>query len=142
MKIRYKLLATSGLFILLGLIFLSLLFVARDLTKETAVVNENLNQVELGAYQLSGGKKALALAVDANGRKAYSVRSGDWRQKSSNRKALAACNSKAARHGVQAQCYLFAIGDEAAPSTLKGCAMGRISEKRCAFQRRYPLGGN
>ena len=96
----------------------------------------------LGAYHLSGGKKALALAVDEKGRKAYSVRSGDWRQKSSNRKALAACNSKAARHGVKAQCYLFAVGDEAAPSTLKGCAMGRISEKRCAFQRRYPLGGN
>ncbi len=96
----------------------------------------------LDAYHLSGGKKALALAVDAKGRKAYSVRSGDWRQKSANRKALAACNSKAARHGVDAQCYLFAIGDEAAPSTLKGCAMGRINEKRCAFQRRYPLRGN
>ena len=44
--------------------------------------------------------------------------------------------------GIDAQCYLFAVGDEAAPSTLKGCAMGRISERRCAFQRRYPLGGN
>jgi hypothetical protein len=96
----------------------------------------------LGAYHLSSGKKALALAVDPKGRKAYAVRSGDWRQKSCNRKALAACNSKAARHGIAAQCYLFAVGDEAAPSTLRGCTMGRISEKRCALQRRYPLGGN
>jgi hypothetical protein len=96
----------------------------------------------MGAYHLSGGKKALALAVDERGKKAYAVRSGDWRQKSCNRKALAACNAKAARHGIEAQCYLFAIGDEAAPSTLKGCAKGRIGEKRCAFQRQHPLGGN
>ncbi len=95
----------------------------------------------LDVYRFSSGKKALALAADEKGKKAFSVRSGDWSQKSANRKALAACNAKAARHGVEAQCYLFAIGDEAAPSTLRGCAKGWIGAKRCALQRQHPLGG-
>lgn len=96
----------------------------------------------LDVYRLSRGKKALALAVDENGKKAFSVLWGSWTQGSANRKALDACNRKAARSGVQAQCYLFAIGDEAAPATLRGCAEGRISARRCALQRQTPLGGD
>ena len=96
----------------------------------------------LGVYRLSGGKKALALAVDENGKKAFAVLYGSWSQTSANEKALAACSAKAAKSGVQATCYLFATGDEAAPSTLRGCAEGRIGARRCALQRQYPLGGN
>ena len=96
----------------------------------------------LDVYRLSSGKKALALAVDENGRKAYSVLFGAWSQKSANQRAMAACNANAARRGVEAQCYLFAVGDEAAPSTLRGCAEGRIGARRCALQQQYPLGGN
>jgi len=96
----------------------------------------------LDVYRFSSGKKALALAADENGRKAFSVLYGDWSQKSANRKALAGCNAKAARHGIDAQCYLFAIGDEAAPSTLRGCAKGWIGARRCALQQQHPLGGN
>ena len=96
----------------------------------------------LEVYLLSSGKKALAVAADENGKKAFSVLYGDWSQKSANRKALAACNAKAAKHGVEAQCYLFAIGDQAAPSTLRGCAKGWIGARRCALQQQHPLGGN
>jgi hypothetical protein len=95
----------------------------------------------LGVYRLSSGKKALAVAVDEKGRKEFSVLYGAWRQKSANEKALAFCNQKAARRGIEAQCYLFAVGDAAAPSTLRGCAEGWIGERRCALQKQYPLGG-
>jgi hypothetical protein len=96
----------------------------------------------LGVYRLSSGKKALALAADENGKKAFAVLYGSWSQQSANEKALAACDRNAATRGVQAQCYLFATGDEAAPSTLRGCAEGRIGARRCALQQQYPLGGN
>jgi hypothetical protein len=96
----------------------------------------------LEVYRFSSGKKALAVAADENGKRAFSVLYGAWSQKSANRKALAACNAKAARHGVEAQCYLFAIGDQAAPSTLRGCAKGWIGARRCALQQQHPLGGN
>ncbi len=99
-------------------------------------------QETLDVYLLSSGKKALALAADENGKKAFSVLYGDWSQKSANRKALAACNAKAARHRVEAQCFLFAIGDEAAASTLRGCAKGWIGARRCALQQQHPLGGH
>lgn len=96
----------------------------------------------LDVYRLSRGKKALALAVDENGKRVFAVLYGSWSQESANEKALAGCNEKAARSGVQAQCYLFASGDEAAPSTLRGCAEGRIDAKRCALQQRHPLSSN
>jgi hypothetical protein len=96
----------------------------------------------LDVYRLSSGKKALALAVDENGKKAFAALYGSWSQKSADRKALDGCNRNAARRGIQAQCYLFATGDEAAPATLRGCAEGRIGARRCALQQQYPLGGN
>ncbi len=96
----------------------------------------------LDLYRLSSGKKAMALAMDKSGSKAFSFYYGHLLQKSANRKALAACNAKAARGGVEAQCYLFAIGDEAAPSTLRGCTKGWIGARRCALQQQYPLGGD
>jgi len=96
----------------------------------------------LDVYRLSSGKKALALAVDENGKKAFAALYGSWSQKSADRKALDGCNRNAARRSIQAQCYLFATGDEAAPTTLRGCAEGRIGARRCALQQQYPLGGN
>jgi hypothetical protein len=96
----------------------------------------------LDVYRLSSGKKALALAADESGRKVFYAHYGGWSQKSADEKALAACNSNAARKGIEAQCYLFASGDEAAPSTVRGCAEGRIGAKRCALQQQYPLGGD
>jgi hypothetical protein len=96
----------------------------------------------LGVYLLSSGKKALALAADESGRKVFYAHYGGWSQKSADEEALAACNRTAAMKGIEAQCYLFASGDEAAPSTLRGCAEGRIGAKRCALQQQYPLGGD
>jgi hypothetical protein len=95
----------------------------------------------LDLYRTSGGKKALALAADENGKKAYVIVHGTWRQKSADEKALATCNERAARSGVLAQCYLFASGDEENASTLRGCAEGRIGATRCALQRQYSVGG-
>jgi hypothetical protein len=95
----------------------------------------------LDLYRASGGKKALALAADENGKKVFAVVHGTLRQKSADKKALAICNERAARRGVLAQCYLFASGDEEAASTVRGCSEGRIGAARCALQRRYSLGG-
>jgi hypothetical protein len=96
----------------------------------------------LDVYRHSKGEKALAVAVDENGKKAFAVLYGHWSQTSANEKALVGCSENAEKSGVQATCYLFATGDEAAASTLRGCAEGRIGEKRCAFQEQYSLGGD
>ena len=96
----------------------------------------------LNVYRLSKGKKALAVAVDENGKRAFAALYGSLSQASANEKALVGCTKNAERSGVQATCYLFAIGDEAAPSTLRGCAEGRINSRRCALQEQHPLGGN
>jgi hypothetical protein len=95
----------------------------------------------LDLYRTAGGKKALALAADENGKKAFAIANGRWRQKSADEKALTTCNEGAAKSGVLAQCYLFASGDEEAAPTLSGCAEGRIGAKRCALQRQYSVGG-
>ena len=71
--------------------------------------------------------------------KAFAVLYGSWSQASANEKALVECSKNAERSGVQATCYLFAAGDEAAASTLRGCAEGRIGARRCALQEQYPL---
>jgi hypothetical protein len=96
----------------------------------------------LRVYRFSKGKKALAVAVDENGKKAFAVLYGSWSQASANEKALVECTRNAEQRGVQATCYLFATGDEAAPSTLRGCAEGRIGARRCALQQQYPLDGD
>jgi hypothetical protein len=96
----------------------------------------------LDVYRHSKGKKALALAVDENGKKAFAVLYGSLTQASANEKALVGCSKNAERSGVQATCYLFATGDEAAASTLRGCAEGRIGARRCALQEQHPLGDN
>lgn len=96
----------------------------------------------LDIYRHSEGKKALAVAVDENGKKAFAVLYGSWSQASANEKALVECSKNAEKSGVQATCYLFAAGDEAAASTLRGCAGGQIGARRCALQQQYPLGGD
>lgn len=96
----------------------------------------------LEVYRLSRGKKAFAVAVDENGKKAFAVLFGSLSQEDANEKALAQCNENAARNAVQAPCYLFAIGADAAPATLRGCAEGRIGARRCALQQQHPLGGD
>ena len=96
----------------------------------------------LDLYRQSKGKKALAVAVDEDGKKAFAVLYGSWSQASANEKALVECSNSAERSGVRATCYLFATGDQAAASTLRGCAAGQIGARRCALQRQYPLGGD
>ncbi|MEW7986778.1 MAG: ATP-binding protein [Candidatus Thiodiazotropha sp.] len=53
MKIRHKLLATIGLFVLLGLIFLFVLFRTNELSRSNALIDERLYQIQVGSYELS-----------------------------------------------------------------------------------------
>ncbi|MES9829427.1 MAG: ATP-binding protein [Candidatus Thiodiazotropha sp.] len=53
MKIRHKLLATIGLFALLGLIFLSVLFRTNELSRSNTLIDELLYQIQVGSYELS-----------------------------------------------------------------------------------------
>ena len=88
-------------------------------------------------YALGGEKKALALAVDPDGRLAYGALYESARQASANDRALAECRSNAARERIGAACHLFAVGNAEAPQTVEGCARRSIPEARCILQQRY-----
>jgi hypothetical protein len=89
-------------------------------------------------YAAADPPKALALAADERGKRAWGAQFG--RSTSKERAledALAECDSSARRLGVDAQCFLFAIGNSQARSTLEKCSAGRIPAKRCEAQRRF-----
>jgi hypothetical protein len=88
-------------------------------------------------YRLSKDAKAMAIAADEGGRRTWGVLYGGLRQEKANEEALAACERNAARAGVRAPCYLFAIGDRQAAETVRACAQGRIGPRRCAVQAQY-----
>jgi len=88
-------------------------------------------------YRLSDGKKALAVAADEQGKRAWGVLYGSSRQEHANKNALEDCQRNAARSGVRAECYLFAVGDVQAANTVKACSEGRIGSRRCAVQAKY-----
>jgi hypothetical protein len=88
-------------------------------------------------YRLSKDPKAMAIASDEYGQRAWGVFYGGLRQERATEEALAACERNAARAGVRAPCYLFAIGDQPAQQTVRACAEGRIGPRRCAVQSRY-----
>jgi|GEM_PF-6987902 len=88
-------------------------------------------------YRVSDEKKALALAADENGRRVWGAQYGSLDQERATDEAMEECQRSARRAGVQAQCYLFAVGDREPPATLEGCRAGRINPRRCAAQSRY-----
>jgi len=88
-------------------------------------------------YRLSDGKKAMALAVDDQGRRAWGVLYGSLGQDEANQRALESCRENAERARVRAPCHLFAIGDAQAPETVRACAEGRLSAPYCAAQSRF-----
>ena len=89
-------------------------------------------------YAASEGPKALALAADEHGRRAWGAQYGrSLSRERSIRDALAECDASARRRGVEAQCFLFAIGNAQSRSTLEKCGAARINPKRCQAQQRF-----
>ena len=89
-------------------------------------------------YAASKGPKALALAADEGGKRAWGAQYGRSTSKErAIRDALAECDASARRLGVEAQCFLFAIGNGEPRSTLEKCRAGSIPAKRCEAQRRF-----
>src|SRR5688572_13415307 len=80
-----------------------------------------------------GGRKALALAADEKGKRAWGAQYGKRisSQERATREALEECDQNARRLGVQSECHLFAVGDRQARSTLEKCSARRINKKRC-----------
>ncbi len=83
--------------------------------------------------------KALALTTEANGRWAYGVRFAVASPEKAIHDALTACRAAARAGGMRAGCYPFAIENEPARETLRGCSPPnrRIGSRRCAMQRQY-----
>jgi hypothetical protein len=88
-------------------------------------------------YQTLASKKALALATEANGRWAYGVRFASASQAEAIEDALEACGTRARSGGMRARCLLFAIENQPAPDTVRGCNAGMLPSRRCAMQRRH-----
>jgi hypothetical protein len=93
----------------------------------------------VGTYAAAEGRKALALAADEHGKRAWGAQYGKRMssQERAVREALEECDANARRLGVQAECHLFAVGERQARSTLEKCSARRINPKRCALQERY-----
>ena len=88
-------------------------------------------------YRSLESHKALALATEANGRWAYGARFASDTRERALEDALEACSTKARSGGMRARCRLFAIENQPAPETVKGCFAGMIASRRCAMQRRH-----
>jgi hypothetical protein len=88
-------------------------------------------------YAVADDKKALAVAADEHGNRVWGAQYGSWTQERANREAMSECEANARSAGVQAQCYLFAIGGKPSRTTLDRCQSKRINPARCALQDRY-----
>jgi hypothetical protein len=89
-------------------------------------------------YAVTKETKAFAIAADEGGKRAWDAKHGDLlSEERAVRDTLAACNENARARGVQADCYLFAVGDRQARSTLEKCQSGQINKKRCKVQQDY-----
>lgn len=63
-------------------------------------------------YAAKSGNKAMALALDSDGRSAYVGVSGSATQSEANEEALSECTRFKAQSGVQENCRLYAVGDK------------------------------
>jgi hypothetical protein len=88
-------------------------------------------------YRSLGPSKALALATEANGRWAYGARFAGVSPEQATEDALRACRESARSGGMRARCLLFAVENDPAPETVRGCLARRIPSRRCAMQRRH-----
>jgi hypothetical protein len=107
---------------------------------ETTRVGETYTFEEaVRTYAQAEGRKALALAADEKGKRAWGAQYGKRisSQERATREALEECDENARRLGVQSECYLFAVGDRQARSTLEKCSARRINQRRCLAQEKY-----
>ena len=88
-------------------------------------------------YRTLGSSKALALATEAYGRWAYGARFASGSREQAIEDALRACSDAAYSGGMRARCHLFAIENEPAEETVRGCFARKIPSRRCAMQRRH-----
>jgi len=88
-------------------------------------------------YRTLGSSKALALATEANGRWAYGARFAGGSREQAIEHALQACRNRARAGGMRARCLLFAVENEPAEETVRGCFARKIPSRRCAMQRRH-----
>lgn len=90
-------------------------------------------------YAATDGRKALALAADEHGKRAWGAQYGKSlsSEERAIREALDECDANARRYGVQAECHLFAVGEREPRETLEKCRARRINPKRCALQQQY-----
>jgi hypothetical protein len=89
-------------------------------------------------YSAADDPKVLALAADERGKRAWGAQFGRSTSKErAFRDAIAECDASARRLGVDAQCFLFAVGNEQARSTVEKCRAGRIPPQRCQAQERF-----
>jgi hypothetical protein len=91
----------------------------------------------VGHYRTLASSKALALATEANGRWAYGARFASDSRERAIEDALQACDTRARSGGMRARCRLFAVENEPAAETVRGCFAAKIPSRRCAMQRRH-----
>ena len=63
-------------------------------------------------YAAKSGNKAMALALDADGRSAFVGVAGYTTQSEANEEALSECTRFKPQNGVQENCRLYAVGDK------------------------------
>ena len=90
-------------------------------------------------YRTLDPPKALALATEANGRWAYGAHFAGASREQASEGALEACENRARSGGMIARCFSFAVDDEPAPATVKGCLARKIPSRRCAMQRHHRI---
>ena len=88
-------------------------------------------------YQALGSEKSLALATEANGRFAWAISAGEPTEVEAAQLALERCRKAARSGGMRSDCYAFAIGDEAAPDTVRACTERRLGSRRCEMQKAH-----
>lgn len=88
-------------------------------------------------YRTLEPPKALALATEANGRWAYGARFTSGSREQAIEGALEACRSKARSGGMRAHCFPFAVENEPAAETVRGCLAHKLPSRRCQMQRRH-----
>jgi hypothetical protein len=106
----------------------------------TRVGEPSTLQDAIRVYRTSEGKKAMALAVDDRGRRAWGAFYKSKLQSLANEEALEECTRNAGRAAVDAPCHLLAEGDASSPETLADCRAGKVSRERCEAQKRYGPG--
>lgn len=91
----------------------------------------------VGVYRVSQEKKALSVAVDDGGRRAWGAFYDATLQGFANDEAQEECERSASSAGVNAPCRLFAEGDGPARSGTEACLRRDYPEPWCALLNRY-----